>query len=263
VFATVAWIDDAFGMWMARASTLTARVAFAWTFDDVSAVTTFVVEVVEWAFVATAAVAVVFTMGDQWARFVVAIGGRHSDAFLAWSQMTRNGVARIGFASILIARALVAWTFFDDALLSGVARIRTAVGFFAVAVQTRTRAKVGAVVPFVVASVWWSWQCEFRAGWSSPTAIVAFFQGQEIVLIATAAGIIERDALTASDIVGPATNVIMASTVIDSLTAAMTIVFATTSVHQAQTRRSDDSEQNDEFHSRIQRRSDLIRVDDP
>jgi len=259
VFATVAWIDDAFGLWTARASTVMARVAFAWTFDDVSAVTT----MVEWAFVATAAVAVVFTMGDQWARFVVAIGGRHSDAFLAWSQMTRNDEARIGFASILFARALVAWTFFDDAPLSGVARIRTAVRLFAIAVQFRTRARVGAVVPFVVASVWWFWQCEFRAGWSSPTAIVAFFQRREIVLIAAAAGIIERDALTASDIVGPATNVIMASTVFDFLTAAMTIVSTATSVHQTQKRRSDDSEQKDEFHSRIQRRSDLIRVDDP
>jgi len=76
VFATVAWIDDAFGVRMTMASAAFARIALWWTFDDDGAVMTVVVD---WA------VAVIFTMSDQWARFVVAMWGRHGNAFLAWS----------------------------------------------------------------------------------------------------------------------------------------------------------------------------------
>jgi len=162
--------------------------------------------------------------------------------------MDGNGVTRIGDASKLFAwtLVLVAGFFFDDATFSATARIRTAVGFFALAVQTRTRATVVAFFPFVLAAVFWFLQCEFGAGWSSTAAIVAFVQRHEVVLIATAAGIIEWDALTASDVVGPATMVIMASTVIDSLAAAFFIVSTAMGVDRSQISQSDDGEQEDD-----------------
>jgi len=163
---------------------------------------------------------------------VVALGGRHGNAFFAWSQMTSNGVARISDASILAARALVARTRFGDTTIATATGIGTAVGFDAFALQFGLGATVWTVFPLVLASGWWFRQREFWAGRSILAAVVAFVEGREIVLVASASGIIELHALTASNVVGPSTLVMMASSVIDLLAAAFFIAFVTTSTRQ-------------------------------
>jgi hypothetical protein len=154
MFATIARIDDAFRSWLRRASTMLARIVVQWAFEFVRAMMRAFMfddhQSLSWA--------VIFTIGHQWTMIAGAFRLGHADAFLARSQLRSDGVARIGDASILLARAFGAWTMmtFGQTTFANTTRIGTAVRFTTFAIQTWTWAFVGAVFPFVFAAMRWS-----------------------------------------------------------------------------------------------------------
>jgi len=193
MFSAIARIGDAFGFGLGIATTTLTRIAFRWTFDSDRAM---MVLTHGWR-------TMIFTMSDQRARFLIAFRRWQRHAFFARTSILDGGVARIGDASILWARASIARSVmaFRNAALAASTRIRSTVGSFAalMAVQTRTRATVRTVVPFIFASSVRRGQPVFRA-WSSLLAtIVAFVLVIEnvIFIVAVAAGIIEWNALAA------------------------------------------------------------------
>jgi len=189
--------------------------------------------------------AMIFTMSHQRTRMTVTFGRRYANAFFARTKLRLNCDTRIRLASILLAGAFGAWTWrwFGDATFSLVAGIRTTMGFTTFAFQFWTRTSIGAIFPFVFASLRWFGERVFRAGWCSLATRLTIVQQFEIVLIATASGIIELDALTASDVVSPTTMVFVASTVLNLLTTTAAIVSTTMSVHRIE---QDESGQGDQ-----------------
>jgi hypothetical protein len=197
--------------------------------------------------------AVVFAMSNQWTRTMIAGWSWHRDAFLTRTQLWGDSVAGISFASILRAWTLITRLLLGDTPLARTTRIVTTGWFGAGAVQAWTRTTVWTIGPFVLASWWGFRKSEFGARRCSFAAILAIFEAREIVVIASTARVIEGDALATRGIVGPSTNVLVASTVIDTLTTALVPItpVPVSPVSRGQrAHQSSQTNQNEDLHLR-------------
>lgn len=113
--------------------------------------------------------------------------------------------ARITYAFVLFARALfrIASSYFGDAFETGFARIGFAVLFFAFAFQFVMMATVVTGEPFVFAAGGRRRQFVFGAGRGIFATFQTFVFVFEIIIIATAAGIFELNAIAATAVVRP------------------------------------------------------------
>jgi len=112
MFSTIARIGDASSAVESGTSTMIARITFTfaryemgamttWFFDDDQFATTRLFD--DQHFFATMFFAVIFSMSDQWARMMMTSRRGYRYAFLARTQMTRDGETRIGDALKLMA----------------------------------------------------------------------------------------------------------------------------------------------------------------